>query len=185
MWVRFPLTRIKHCNYTLINKPAAPANLIFNFTFASLFSPVLLNTTHFMFDNFAKLNRRISLKQSYVILSWFYYINTLKFKQDDKKKIFRFFVIPVKKQILTVTKAPLAHKKWSREQYKFQFYNIRISFKSIFFDEPLDGSFTQTLLFFLTMRKLLPAYETNLFVIKNFRLLLNICEPEFFNFYLY
>ena len=35
---------------------------------------------------------------------------------------------PTNRKIFTLTKAPIAHKNWSKEQYKFQFYKFKISF---------------------------------------------------------
>lgn len=90
--------------------------------------------------------------------------------------------MPIKHQIYTLTKAPIAHKTWSREQYKFHFYFIKVSFnKSILVDESLIN-FNQILFFLLLIKNKLPIFETNLLFLKNLRLLFFVTDETYFNY---
>lgn len=80
---------------------------------------------------------KIHIKQSYLILTWFQYFKKFSLKNNSKvkffisKKIFRKF---------TTTKAPIAHKNWSKEQFQFDYYRFNISAYFFFKKEKNDLS---------------------------------------------
>lgn len=151
--------------------------------FVSLFSPHLSNNTTFLFYKADVVKKKILLKESYIILSWFYYLRTIETTSTKHDSSLQFFVLPTKQQIYTLTQAPIAHKTWAREQYKFHFYFIRISFKkSVILDETINN-FNQALLFLLLLKQKLPIFETNLLFLKNIRLMIAVIDTNYFNYY--
>ena len=86
--------------------------------------------------------------------------------QDNTTKIKtpKLFVLPKKVSKFTLTKAPMAHKTFSQEQYSYNRYSLTMSFSkpvpgplnsvnsSILFilQNPLSRSFIETNLFFIT-----------------------------------
>jgi len=84
-----------------------------------LSNQIFLNKINDCGDNdLLSKNKKIILKQSYLILTWVYYFSFLNTKKKNKIKI---SILPVKKKLFTLTKAPMAHKKNSKEQYNFIF----------------------------------------------------------------
>lgn len=134
----------------------------------------------FFFQNSRFSDKKVYLKQSYIILSWFYYLRVIN--SENVLENLKFFVLPVRKQIYTLTKAPIAHKTWSQEQYKFQFYYIRISFHDSFFTAEKPESFNQALLFLIVIKKFPPFLASNLLILKHFRVVLNISDVNFFRY---
>jgi len=152
--------------------------------FVSLFSPHVMANSKFFFNEISTIKqKKIMLKESYIILTWFYYLRHIKLTSKvQEEKTLQFFVLPLKQQIYTLTQAPIAHKTWAREQYKFHFYFIRISLnKNILVDETLV-TFNQALLFLLLLKHRLPIFETNLLFLKNIRLFLFIIDKNYFNY---
>ena len=94
----------------------------------------------------------------------------------------RFFVLPTRNQVYTLTKAPIAHKLWSKEQYKFVFYLLRVSFPSCFFVDAQLQSVNQGLLFMLMTNKSLPFFSSNLLTMKNASIVVGFIDLYFFKF---
>lgn len=162
----------------------------YSFTFVSLISPFITNNICFIDDkntsNFSQYkknnNTKIYLKQSYILLVWFYYLSSIKSKRDKKNRL-SFFVLPVQKRIFTNTKAPMAHKNWSKEQYKFKFFKIRISLNAFLDEDSLISSVDSSLLFIILNKKNFPFFETNLMFLKNFSFFFKFNDTKFFNFH--
>lgn len=148
--------------------------------FASIITPFMTANLRFFFQTMHFSKKKIFLKQSYIILSWFYYMRSIK--TQNTLKFLRFFVLPTTQQVYTLTKAPIAHKTWSKEQYKFQFYLIRISFNNNHFVDEQICNLNQGLLFFLLIKKTPPYFASNLLLIKNFRILISVSDTFFFKY---
>lgn len=89
-------------------------------------------------------NQKILIKQSYMLLIWFYYLTSslsTKKKDDSNTKdsaldeiedevinIPKFFIYPKNNYKTTIQKAPMAHKTFSQEQYMVRYYTISIVF---------------------------------------------------------
>jgi len=66
----------------------------------------------FFFNEISTIKqKKIMLKESYIILTWFYYLRHIKLTSKvQEEKTLQFFVLPLKQQIYTLTQAPIAHK---------------------------------------------------------------------------
>jgi hypothetical protein len=87
-----------------------------------LFKPIQNNKTFFYLKN---IKNTIFINHSYLLILL---LKSSNFIKNTKKC--KFFILKKKFTFLTITKAPMAHKKWSREQYSFKYYLFIISFKS-------------------------------------------------------
>lgn len=152
----------------------------YSFLFVSLVSPFLVNNLRLMFYKTEK-EKKVLVKQSYMMLTWFYYMSFLNQKNDDKYKL-KFFILPTKKKIFTLTRAPMAHKNWSKEQYKFQFYKFQISFVSSFKQTNSLNSLNASLMFVILSKKFFPNFETNLMFLKTLNIFFYAQDKNFFNY---
>lgn len=155
-------------------------NIKFNFSFTSLIPPFVLNNVRFSFNSSLQ-EKKIMIKQSYVLLTWFYYLSFIQQKLDNKNRI-NFFVLPLNKKKFTLTKAPMAHKNWSKEQYKFQYYKFKINFNAQLKDDSSINSLNLAILFIFLTKKNFPQFETNLFFLKNVNFFFNISDKNFYNY---
>ena len=105
--------------------------------FTSLFSPGTFKNLSLYYSGNSGTNskmKKILLKQSYLLISWFKYTS---YRKNESASI---FILPVRTKKTTKIKAPMAHKTFSQEQYLFKFYKVvlsnhailtnRLSFKS-------------------------------------------------------
>ena len=163
------------------NKTNYINNLKIKFTFISLISPFIINNLRFNFNSLIK-EKKVMLKQSYIILTWFYYISFINQKKNNKNKI-KFFIFPTLNEKFTLTKAPMAHKNWSKEQYKFSFYKFVVSFGCHLKEENKINSLNEAILFILLTKKEFPFFETNIFFLKNINFLFKFKDNLYFNYY--
>jgi len=94
------------------------------------------------------------------------------------KKKLSFFVQPKKKKIITLTKAPMAHKTFSQEQYVFSYYLISISVKVEFKFLFLINDYIYLFLRNYTLFKFL---GTNFFLIKKITTYVSCRDKTFFS----
>jgi len=76
----------------------------------------------------------------------------------------------------------MAHKNWSKEQYKFSFYKFKINFKFFLKDDNDLISLNSSLFFVLITKKNFPNFETNIFFLKNVNFLFFFKDFYFFNY---
>lgn len=152
-----------------------------SFTFVSTISPFLINNLRLDL-NLTLSDKKILIKQSYILLTWFYYISFLQQKVSNKNKL-NFFIFPLNNKKFTLTKAPIAHKNWSKEQYKYSYYRFNIKFNSILKEENFIYNINSALLFFILSKKEFPFFETNLLFLKKIKIKLFYNDINFFNFF--
>lgn len=170
-------------NLTKINliRPFLPKYRVFyNFYFISLITPYLTTNLR-LITQFSFNEKKALMKQSYILLTWFYYLSFLETPRDLKNKL-KIFILPTSRKIFTLTKAPMAHKNWSKEQYKFQFYKFKISFTSFLKNEHTLPSVNSGIFFILLSKKFFPHLETNLFFLKSYKILFFIYDFNYFNY---
>lgn len=159
--------------------------ITYNFTFVSLIAPFLLNNLRLSTISSGvtpSLKTKLLIKQSYLILTWFYYltISTALTKKDVNTLTFSF--LPLKSKSYTLTKAPMAQKTRSKEQFQFKFYVFKVSIHTKLVNEFSLKSIDQTLLAFLVTKSTFPTFETNLLLLKNYTLNLRFYDNTFFNY---
>jgi len=182
---------------TQINPPTNVTEFQYRLLFVSLIPPHYSNSLNLftpdLWQNNAKLPNKYFIKQSYLILSWFYYLRTITLDKnhsgfhDDvarvyKKKRIKFFSLPVKKSHYTLTKAPMAHKKNSKEQFLFKFYFVVASFRGATDNGLLAKSCDSTILILNLIQKLLPLFSTNLLLIRTIMVFFSYSDLKFFNY---
>lgn len=165
--------------YHIIKTPF-DLSISFHFLFASLIAPFISPNINILFQTNTWIRKKNLLKNSYIILAWFYYLDSIHTPNKDSG--LRFFVLPTKAQVYTLTKAPIAHKLWSKEQYKFVFYLFRISFNNSSFIDAKITSVNQGLLFLLIVKKTIPFFSSNLMVLKTARVCFQLTDNTYFKY---
>lgn len=187
MRVRIPLARKVLSNYffyknfkNILNLPYDP--IYYSFSFISLIPPFFVSKSAAgrLFKN---KNKKILVKQSYMLLVWFYYLSFFKKTDKDNFKI-KIATLPYRQRSFTLTKAPIAHKTRSKEQYRYGFYSFKITFQS-FLKKSINRPLTinSTLFFILLNRQQLPFFETSVFFLKATQLNLLLYDQSFFNYH--
>jgi hypothetical protein len=154
--------------------------IYYTFYFNTLITPYKINNIRLFLHNSSsfkskKLNK-LYIKQSYLLLTWFWYI---KKKHNLNNKVQPSFVYkPTKKYRLTFLKAPMAHKTFSQEQVKLQYFVLTITFKILLPSQLINNmfNFNKILYLILNLRQNIPFIETNLFLLRRFKL--SICFYE-------
>lgn len=140
-------------------------------------------------DN-SKLPNKYFIKNSYLILAWFYQLQLISSKKpitDDvnSKQLIKFSVLPSKRTHYTLTKAPMAHKKNSKEQYEFKFYFITASFKGQTESNKVVNSCDAAAALLLLIKKFFPTFSTNVLFLKTSRVWFTYHDCTFFNYHLF
>jgi hypothetical protein len=186
-----------HNNFSLINiyannlvtKQATkvePYGVVYNFTFVSLIAPYLLNDLRISNVTSAPSTPNkstILLKQSYLLFTWFYYLKTSVMQNKTKNKAIKFSFLPIRRKSYTLTKAPMAHKTNSKEQFLFKFYKFKASIKTHFITSYRLTSVDQSLLALLMTKKTFPFFETNVLLLKHSTIYLSMSDSRYFNYF--
>lgn len=134
-----------------------------------------------------KIKKKIFIKQSYVMLTWFYYISFLKKKNNSTKDNFKLKIkyLPITKRIFTNTKAPMAHKTRSKEQFAYSYYSFLVTFRAEIRNSLKFNTLDKGLLLVFLTKKNFQIFETNVFFLKFFKFLFTANVSNFLNFYKY
>ena len=162
------------------------SNLRYEFRFVSLISPGWASQTDSYDRNFTHSDtkfKRSLLKRSYLILSWFYYLDVKGFNSHKSAKqvpSIKLAILPASKKMYTLTKAPMAHKTNSKEQFLFKFYNFKFSVNlntssAIIPMSVSQGAYTLNLAY-----RFFPVFETNMLFLKYYRIHYPIRATAFF-----
>lgn len=153
----------------------------FQFFFISLSSPFLISNI-FLKEQLLTKEKKILIKQSYLLMMWFYWLTFIQTHKNEKNQL-KFFFLPIKKKIFTATKAPMAHKTRSKEQYEKKIFKIKIHFKNFLDEDNILSSANTALLAALITKKNFPIFETNVFFLKNYLIFFFFSDVRYFNFY--
>ena len=170
------------------NRPTSKSGAV-SYSYISLFNPssiknITLYHRNVNINNTAKSfrssfrNYKILVKQSYLMSAWFYYYsnNTLR-----TKKVKGFVTLPCRQSKHTATKAPMAHKTYSQEQFLIKYYFLVFTMESNSFSQKSTNSINKSLLIANQFHKLPNFNATNLFVIYKVRSWFNSSDKTFFN----
>jgi len=161
-------------------------DVTYNFTFISLISPYLvdnLRLLHISSSPSTPGKSTILLKQSYLIYTWFCYLKTSVMDKSNKFKSIKFAHLPVKRTSYTLTKAPMAHKTNSQEQFVFKFHKYKISIKTRLTVDYAIKSIDEQLLALLLAKSIFPVFSTNLLLLKYYILGISGRDSHFFSYY--
>jgi len=151
----------------------------YTFHFTSLITPHKINNVRLLNSssdsNISKKHKKIFTKQSYLLMTWLWYIQ--KNSNSNCKPSFAFK--PTKVHKTTIIKSPMAHKTFSQEQLQFQFFNLVISFTSNFPTKVSSLTINQLLYLILQLKSSIPFVETNFFLLKKFQIKLPVSDSNF------
>lgn len=152
----------------------------YSFRFTSLippFSPAFLNSAYGLSET--SPTRRIFLKKSFLVASWLFYLSSQS-ASLKKNVVPTIAILPAKKQMYTLTKAPMAHKTNSKEQFLFKFYNFKFSIELVISKSLIPQTLNQGAYSFSILHSLFPVFETNLLFLKYYQISYPIKDIQFF-----
>jgi hypothetical protein len=102
--------------------------------------------------------------------------------RQGKNKTVNFSFLPKRRKMYTLTKAPMAHKTFSKEQFKFQLYKCKVSVSSFFAKGNELSSIEHLKSALIITKNTFPTLETNLLFLKTCQILM---QGSALNFYSY
>ena len=157
----------------------------YEFRFCSLIAPSsmgispITNSTNYRIGR----ARRVLFKKSFLISSWVYYLARKDHYQSismDKASSIKLAILPARQQMYTLTKAPMAHKTNSKEQFLFKYYNFKFSANLKLEDHLASSSVKQGALVGKRIVEQFPSFSTNILFIKYARLYYPVRDRVFF-----
>jgi hypothetical protein len=171
-------------HYFLTSQKATPQylnNIYYTLRFTSLIAPCLLPT--YVRPSAAKSNPKILLKQSYVIFTWFYYLRQVIGRGKRREThLVKFAFLPSTSRTYTLTKAPMAHKTNSKEQFVLKNFHFCITFKAVVPRSFTPHSVHQAFLAARLIQNQFPVFETNLLFLKSYKLSLGLSDSHYFQY---
>lgn len=158
-----------------------PIGVKFSFTFIALFPPFIVNNLK-LSTRFTLNKKKILIKQSYMLLTWFYYLSFTTGSLEKKGQI-RITTLPSILRKFTGTRAPMAHKTNSKEQFQLKYYKFKVKFNTDIIDDNFINSVDAGVLCVFITKKLFPVFETNLIFLKTHFLSFFVMDSNYFNFY--
>ena len=128
---------------------------------------------------YSPLPSRVLMRRSFLLVSWLFYLSSAA--DVDSQTRARLAVLPAKRSLYTLTKAPMAHKTRSKEQFMFKTYNFKFSVLT-----KLDPNLTPNSVQsgghvgFLMSEKF-PVLETNSLFLKSFLISYPVTDKIFFS----
>ena len=151
----------------------------YNFLFVSWVAPhILFNRSRSLLQS-RRVKVGVSIKKAYTMLTWLYYL-TFTLDRQTENKVVRFSFLPRRRKFYTLTKAPMAHKTFSQEQYWLRVYKLQINFTVARSDISTLGSVNSSFYVLLLLRSSLPLLETNLMLLKCFSFQIPATDQLFF-----
>ncbi len=174
----FSMLRYEHQKSNL-----APLQVRYSLRFASLIPPhVGLNVS----DEWSSAPRsffsswRVTFKKSYCLLYWLKYLSIATRYENSTRKA-ALAVLPRTRSVYTLTKAPMAHKTNSKEQYMFHFYHFTFSINLVTSKRRQPTSVDQGAYAALLTRRLFPVFETNLLFLKYYSVTYAVRDIMYFS----
>ena len=186
----------KKCDFKKIcidNKQPSVKNTL---KFVSLFTPSTFKDVSLFFRSEAnysslllgKPSKRILVKQSYIFLIWVRYLASqavdTSMKDEDSSERLKypsFFVYPFRNYKTTITKAPMAHKTYSQEQFMIRFYKFSISYWTGGVCEVVDNVNKSVLLVHF-LRRHKPYMSTNMLFLHRYTVIFLSRDTRHFKF---
>ena len=158
----------KHTQRLLTQHLSRPTNVRYSLVFKSLIALGTVRNLRLLlnFKPQSNKSKKLLVKQSYMLFTWLFYIenNLTKCKTNVLPK---FFIRPSRQKFFTQTKAPMAHKTFSQEQFFIKTYSLQITFTSQHPQGALIlNDANKSLLAASLIRTSMPFFDTNLFFLK-------------------
>ena len=114
-------------------------------------------------------------------MSWF---NQFAFASLDVevKKSLRFATLPTTRSKYTLTKAPMAHKTNSKEQYEFRFYYTVATLNFSLRPGNFVNSVNAAALSIMLCKRSLPLIATSVLLIKHYTIMYYFNDSIFYNY---
>mgnify|MGYP001209442412 CR=1 FL=1 len=122
---------------------------------------------------------KILVKQSYVLLVWFFYLTSVCRGQVS---IPGFFVYPKKVTKFTILKAPMAHKTFSQEQVAFSSYSFSLTLR-LESEASIASSKDAVIYFLKRFSSISLFYGTNMLFLKSFSVFFFVQDRTFFSYH--
>lgn len=169
------------------NKLFFKTKLKYSLSFVSLISPSSVSSIRLIFNNnnMNSKNKKLLVKQSYMLLTWLFYLNKNN-PNNVNKSAPSFFIQPFNQSKFTLIKSPMAHKTFSQEQYMISHYKLTVSFNfssSSFKNFSYLDSLNKSLMFALILRQSFLNFETNFFFLQKIRFNFLSSDSNFFKLY--
>lgn len=173
-------TNLYSNNRVLTKKKFRQPTIRYSFRFTSLVAP---HTPSFIANDGKLLNplltRRAFLKKSYLLASWLLYLSH-KPTSNIAKSTPRIAILPSSQIVYTLTKAPMAHKTNSKEQFLFKYYNFKFSTELKLPLKAAPSTINQGAYSMVLTKELFPVFETNLLFLKYYNVSYSIRDKDFF-----
>ena len=157
----------------------------YEFRFASLIAPSHVAQGSILSlgrqDSHVARQKRMLFKKSYLLASWFYYLarkDPYRAMSAGSSKGPKLSILPSRQIIYTLTKAPMAHKTNSKEQFLFKYYNFKLSADLRLEREYVPSSAAQGALALTTLETRFPVFETNVLFLKYAKVLYPFTAPH-------
>lgn len=164
------------CEYaTLVSvsnpTPVKSARARYSFRFMSIIAPLVSDSTiaEKSMPGSRLVSRRPLMKKSYLLLSWLGYLTAVG-PVSKKHSLARLAILPSRRSKYTLTKAPMAHKTNSKEQFLFKFYNFKFSYECYVPETRVSMGFNRGGHVMGLTKQYFPAFETNLLLLKYCRI---------------
>ena len=162
--------------------------LKYTLNYVSLLPPVSTRSTR-LYDHIQTnkvYTNKLLVKQSYLLATWLYYLsqnsslssNTLLASTYKRPG---FFVQPIRIYKTTMTKAPMAHKTFSQEQFLVKFYKLSLSFNLPSTEKKSSISINNSIYLLLSFRNSNLSFSSNMFFLRRTNFSLNVSDSSFFN----
>jgi len=103
-------------------------------------------------------------------------------KTKTKNKVIKFAFLPIRRKSYTLTKAPIAHKTNSKEQFVFKFYKFKASVHTYYTVSNRLISVDQGLEALIMTKRTFPFFETNVLLLKTATVVLSLSDSTYFDY---
>lgn len=103
-------------------------------------------------------------------------------KTKTKNKVIKFAFLPIRRKSYTLTKAPIAHKTNSKEQFVFKFYKFKASVHTFYTVSNRLISVDQGLEALIMTKRTFPFFETNVLLLKTATVFLSLSDSTYFDY---
>jgi hypothetical protein len=175
---------INTSNASTLQTSNSKFDIEYNFLFVSWVAPHLLfNRSHSSLQS-RRVKVGVSIKKAYTMLTWLYYL-TFTLDRQTENKVVKFSFLPRRRKMYTLTKAPMAHKTFSKEQFKFQLYKCKVSIRTRLGKNYRLQSIDHLKAAFIITKSSFPTLETNLLFLKTCRISMEGSAVNFYSYYLF